>query len=121
MKCRICDKDTQPFLRVLSCDLDEPFLDQTLRGHLPELRLQRCSECACLWADDARQDDEVLTDAYKRVNAAYFDSSESNPRYTRFYKQLEQLVESHVHEKTILDVGCGDGVFLSTLSEEWSS
>jgi cyclopropane fatty-acyl-phospholipid synthase-like methyltransferase len=73
-----------------------------------------------LWADDARQDDGVLTDAYKRVSAAYFDSSENDPRYTRFYKRLEQLVENHVPGKTILDVGCGDGVFLSTLSDEWS-
>jgi 2-polyprenyl-3-methyl-5-hydroxy-6-metoxy-1,4-benzoquinol methylase len=120
MKCRICDKDTQQFMRVSSRDLDEPFLDQTLRRSLPELKLRRCRECACLWADDARQDDRVLTDAYKRVSAAYFDSTESDPRYTRFYKRLEQLVESHVSSKTILDVGCGDGVFLSTLTDEWS-
>lgn len=120
MKCRICDKDTQQFLRVSTCDLDEPFLDETLRRHLPELKLRRCSECACLWADDARQDDGVLTDAYERVSAAYFDSPESDPRYTRFYKRLEQLVERHVCDKTILDVGCGDGVFLSTLSDKWS-
>lgn len=120
MKCRICDNDTQQFLRVSTRDLDEPFLNETLRRHLPELRLRRCSECACLWADDARQDHEVLNEAYERVSASYFDSTEDDPRYTRFYKQLEQLVENHVGGKKILDVGCGDGVFLSSLSAEWS-
>lgn len=120
MKCRICDKETAAFSRVSTSDLDEPFLDETLRKQLPELVLRRCSQCGCLWANDARQDAGVLTEAYKRVSAAYFDSAETDPRYTRFYKQLERLAESHVPRKTILDVGCGDGVFLSTLSDQWS-
>src|SRR5262249_53966456 len=101
-------------------DLVEPFLDETLRRELPELELRRCSQCACLWANDARQNEEILTDAYKRVSTAYFDSPETDPRYTRFYKQLERLIEGHVARKTILDVGCGDGVFLSSLSDRWS-
>ena len=120
MKCRLCDKQTAPFLRVSTNDLDEPFLDETLRRQLPELRLQRCPQCACLWANDARQDHGILAEAYERVSAAYFDSAENDPRYTRFYKQLEYLVESRVDGETILDVGCGDGVFLSSLSEKWS-
>jgi cyclopropane fatty-acyl-phospholipid synthase-like methyltransferase len=120
MKCRICDKETDPFLRVSTSELDEPFLDETLRRQLPELRLARCSECGCLWANDAREDEDVLSEAYKRVSAAYFESPETDPRYTRFYKQLERLAESHVAEKTILDVGCGDGGFLSTLSDRWA-
>ena len=120
MKCRICDRETDAFLRVSTGDLDEPFLDETLRRQLPELNLRRCADCGCLWASDARQDDALLTEAYERVSAAYFDSTENDPRYTRFYKQLEQLVARRVSRKTILDVGCGDGVFLSTLSDDWS-
>lgn len=120
MNCRICNKETKPFLRVSTSDLDEPFLDETLRRHLPELKLRRCSQCGCLWASDARQDEEILSLAYKRVEAGYFDSSETDPRYARFYKQLERLVEKHVAHKTILDVGCGDGAFLSILSDRWS-
>ncbi len=42
MNCRICDKETDPFLRISTADLDEPFLDATLRKQLPELRLRRC-------------------------------------------------------------------------------
>jgi cyclopropane fatty-acyl-phospholipid synthase-like methyltransferase len=91
-----------------------------LRRQLPELKLQRCPECGCLWANDARQDEQILGAAYKRVSAAYFDSAETDPRYTRFFKQLERLVETHVARKTILDVGCGDGAFLATLSERWT-
>ena len=119
MNCRICGKETQPFLCVSTADLDEPFLDATLRKQLPELKLHRCVQCGCLWANDARQCEEVLTEAYQRVVGAYFDSQENDVRYERFYKWLEQLVRKHVSGNTILDVGCGDGVFLSMLSAEW--
>ena len=120
MKCRLCDNPTDSFLRISTADLDEPFLDETLRRQLPELKLRRCSQCACLWASDARQDDGMLAEAYGRVSDAYFDSLENDPRYTRFYKRLEQLARQYVPAKTILDVGCGDGVFLSALSDDWS-
>jgi len=120
MNCRICDKQTTPFLRVSTADLDEPFLDATLRHHLPELDLRRCGACGCLWANDARQDDALLAEAYERVVDAYFDSQESDPRYVQFYAQLEQFVKRHARGRTILDVGCGDGVFLSCMSSDWS-
>jgi len=120
MNCRVCDGETYPFLRVSTDDLDEPFLDGTLREQLPELKLRRCSECGCLWANDARQNDEVLSDAYERVIDTYFDSQENDPRYVQFYNQLEQLAKQHVSGRAILDVGCGEGVFLSTISDEWS-
>jgi len=120
MNCRICNRETDPFLRIPTDDLDEPFLDATLRKRLPELELRRCGECGCLWANDARQDDRVLADAYERVAAAYFDSLENDPRYVQFYKRLEEFVKRHVSGRTILDVGCGDGVFLSSMSSEWS-
>ena len=120
MNCRVCTKETVPFLRVSTADLDEPFLDATLRARLPELELRRCADCGCLWASDARQDDRVLAEAYERVVDAYFDSQENDPRYVQFYKRLEQSVTRHVAGRTILDVGCGDGVFLSCMSNEWS-
>ena len=120
MNCRICDRETDPFLRISTADLDEPFLDATLRKQLPELALRRCSQCGCLWANDARQHEHVLTEAYDRVIDSYFDSQENDPRYVRFYKWLEQLMRRYVSGGTILDVGCGDGVFLSTLSDDWT-
>ena len=120
MKCRICSQETSPFLSISTDDLDEPFLDEPLREQLPELKLRRCSQCRCLWANDARQDDRVLTEAYERVVNSYFDSQENDPRYVRFYKWLEQLVRRYVSGKAILDVGCGEGVFLSTISADWS-
>lgn len=120
MKCWICDKQTDPFLRISTDDLNEPFLDATLRRQLPELRLRRCVECGCLWADDARRDHRVLAEAYERVDHSYFDSEENDPRYREFYKGLEQLVKRHVSGRVMLDVGCGDGVFLSSVSDEWS-
>lgn len=120
MNCRICSRETYPFLRISTDDLSEPFLDGTLRKQLPELKLRRCSRCGCLWANDGRQQDRVLAEAYERVIDSYFDSEENNPKYERFYKRLEQLVSRHVSGRTILDVGCGEGSFLSTISDEWS-
>src|SRR6185369_14474610 len=120
MKCRVCDGETGPFMRISSDGLDEPFLDDALRKQLPELKLRRCRRCSCLWADDARQDDAMLVAAYERVSDSYFESTENDPRYVQFYKWIEQLLEQHVSGRTVLDVGCGDGIFLSTLSSEWS-
>ena len=120
MNCRVCNTVTDAFMRISSDGLDEPFLDDVLRGQLPELKLQRCGECGCLWADDARQDEVTLVAAYERVSDSYFESTENDPRFIRFYKDLEQLMKQHVAGRTILDVGCGDGTFLSTLADEWS-
>lgn len=120
MNCRVCNAETDPFMRVSSAGLDEVFLDDALRKELPELKLQRCRQCGCLWANDARQDEATLVAAYKRVSDSYFESTENDPRYGKFYKWLEQLLKEHVSGRTILDVGCGDGTFLSTLSNEWS-
>ncbi len=120
MNCRICATETDPFLRISTADLDEPFLDATLRARLPELELRRCAQCGCLWAADQRQDDRVLSEAYERVVDAYFDSQQNDPRYLSFYKQLEEFVKPHASGRTILDVGCGDGVFLSCMSNDWS-
>jgi SAM-dependent methyltransferase len=120
MNCRICGRETDPFLSISTDDLSEPFLDGTLRKQLPELNLRRCPQCRCLWANDARQQDEVLAEAYERVIDAYFDSQENDPRYVQFYKWLEQLVRQYVSSKTILDVGCGDGIFLSTMPDDWT-
>jgi SAM-dependent methyltransferase len=120
MKCRICEKETEAFMRIPTTDLDEPFLDGTLRRQLPELKLRRCPACACLWADDARQDNAVLASAYAQVSDSYFDSQEGDLRYIRFYESLERALQRYVSGRTILDVGCGDGVFLSALSERWT-
>jgi len=120
MNCRICSTETVPFLRISTDDLDEPFLDATLRSRLRELELRRCAECGCLWAADPRQDDRVLSEAYERVVDVYFDSQENDPRYVQFYKNLEQFVKRYAAGRTILDVGCGDGVFLSYMSSDWS-
>lgn len=120
MNCRVCNAETDPFMRVSSAGLDEVFLDDALRKELPELKLQRCRQCGCLWANDARQNEETLVAAYERVSDSYFESTENDPRYKTFYKWIEQLLKEHVSGRTILDVGCGDGTFLSTLSNEWS-
>jgi len=120
MNCRVCGKETRSFLNISTAELDEPFLDGELRKQLPELKLRRCVQCGCLWANDARQDDQLLREAYRRVVESYFDSQEGDQRYLQFYSRLEELVRRHVAGRSILDVGCGDGVFLSTISDEWS-
>jgi len=101
MKCRVCGEDTVSFLNLSTDQLDEPFLDGTLRKQLPELKLRRCSRCRCLWANDARQHDGILNDAYERVAETYFDVQENDPRYIRFYKELEQLMNQHASGKRI--------------------
>src|SRR5215211_5581363 len=120
MKCRVCDGETDSFMSISSDGLDEPFLDHTLRQQLPELKLRRCRRCGCLWADDERRDEATLVAAYERVSDSYFESPENDSRYLRFYRGLEQLLKEHVSGRTILDAGCGDGTFLSMLSDEWS-
>jgi cyclopropane fatty-acyl-phospholipid synthase-like methyltransferase len=107
-------------MRIPSDGIDEPFLDETLRKQLPELKLRRCRQCQCLWADDARQDEATLVAAYERVSDSYFESQQNDPPYLQFYQWLERLLKEHVPGRTILDVGCGDGSFLSTLSTDWS-
>jgi len=119
MNCRICRKEAPLFSQVLTEELDEPFLDGPLREQLPVLKLCRCSECGCLWANDARQHDEILMNAYERIPDSYFDSEGTQPRYIRFYRSLERLMKETVAGRTILDVGCGDGSFLSALSDDW--
>jgi len=119
MNCKVCEREAQPFLQFSTDELDEPFLDPALREQLPELKLCRCSECGCIWANDARQNDEILRNAYERMPDLYFDSEGTSPRYVKFYRALERLMKQTVAGRTILDVGCGDGSFLTTLSEDW--
>ena len=119
MNCRICNTETDPFLNISTDQLDEPFLDAALRASLPELKLRRCTNCGCLWAHDARRDEGVLRHAYERVAGSYFESPQDNQSYAQFYKKLERFLKLHVSGRRILDVGCGDGVFLSCISDEW--
>src|SRR5262245_9766630 len=120
MNCRVCRNETNPFLTVSTDELDEPFLDDTLRKDLPELRMSRCSKCGCLWATDVRQREQVLMAAYERLSDLYFNSEAVTSRYGEFYKWLERALAKNDSGNTILDVGCGDGNFLSTLSDQWS-
>jgi SAM-dependent methyltransferase len=99
-------------------ELDEPFLDDSLRRHLPELVVGRCAQCGSLWALDARIESDVLMEAYQRMPHAYFEPQIS-PRYGRFYRRIEALAKKYVSGKRILDLGCGDGTFLSTISSDW--
>lgn len=118
MKCRFCYHETEPFLSVSTKEFDEPFLDSTLRNKLPTLLLQRCPDCKSLWANDSRADAQVLIDAYHRVDGDYFEP-QTSPKYTSFYLWLEQLALSHVTGTKVLDLGCGDGAFLTTISDQW--
>jgi SAM-dependent methyltransferase len=119
MKCRVCKATILPFLSVSTDELDEPFLDNELRRRLPELRLSRCTTCGCLWATDSRQSEETLLQAYERVNHSYFESEAVGRRHQEFYKWLEHLLDKTHCGRSILDVGCGEGNFLSTLSQDW--
>jgi len=119
MNCRICGVETTPFVSISTAELDEPFLDNTLREHLPQLHLSRCNRCGCLWTTDERQLQEVLLQAYRRVPDSYFDSEQVGQRHHDFFKWLESLLEEHQCGRSILDVGCGDGSFLSALSDKW--
>lgn len=118
MNCRFCFYETKPFLNVSTRDLDEAFLDSTLRSRLPTLVLQRCPECKSLWANDARADAQVLLDAYHRVDGHYFEPQTSTG-YANFYRWLEQLALPYVKGTRVLDLGCGDGAFLSAISDNW--
>ncbi len=118
MKCRFCSHETDPFLSVSTRELDEPFLDSTLRSRLPTLLLQRCPVCKSLWANDSRADAKLLIEAYHRVDGHYFEP-QTSAKYTSFYLWLEQLASPHVAGPKVLDLGCGDGAFLTAISDRW--
>ena len=118
MNCRICQRETEPYLRCGTNELDEPFLDESLRRHLPELLLDRCANCGSLWALDARVHPDLLMDAYRRMRSDYFEPQTST-KYRRLYLRIEALAEKYVSGKKVLDLGCGDGTFLSTISPDW--
>lgn len=118
MNCRICLNETKAFLRVGTKELNEPFLDEPLRRRLPELLVGRCSQCGSLWALDDRIQPDVLLDAYQRMHSDYFEP-QTSARYRRFYLEIEALARKYVSGKRVLDLGCGDGTFLSTISTDW--
>src|SRR6476620_7670007 len=120
MTCRICKGVIRRFFATPTEDLDEPFLNADLRRELRELRLDQCSECGCLWAQDMRSDDDVLTRAYKHLIRDYFEPPPNEQKYRQFYQWLERLIEEHARGNEILDVGCGDGLFLASMSTHWS-
>jgi SAM-dependent methyltransferase len=100
--------------------LEEPFLNSDLRRELGELRLDQCSQCGCLWAQDVRSDDAVLTRAYQNLVNDYFETPPDEQRYQAFYRWLERLIEEYALGNEVLDVGCGDGLFLASMSPRWS-
>jgi len=120
MKCRICSGVIEQFFAIPTEGLDEPFLNSDLRRQLRELRLDRCSQCGCLWAQDLRSDDAVLTRAYRQLVNDYFETPPDENKYREFYRWLERLIEEHTQGNEVLDVGCGDGLFLSSMSRRWS-
>jgi cyclopropane fatty-acyl-phospholipid synthase-like methyltransferase len=57
-------------------------------------------------------------DAYQRMRSDYFEP-QTSPRYRNLYLQIEALAKKYVTGKKVLDLGCGDGTFLSTISSDW--
>ena len=108
------------FFATSTESLDEPFLSSDLRRELRELRLDQCSQCGCLWAQDLRSDDAILTRAYQNLVNDYFETPPDEQRYKEFYRWLERLIEEHALGNEVLDVGCGDGLFLASMSTRWS-
>ena len=120
MKCRICSGAMRQFFATSTEGLEEPFLNSDLRRELGELRLDQCSQCGCLWAQDVRSDDAVLTRAYQNLVNDYFETPPHEQRYKEFYHWLERLIEEYALGNEVLDVGCGDGLFLASMSPRWS-
>src|SRR5262245_18861074 len=120
MKCRICNGATRAFFATPTDSLDEPFLTNHLRHELRELRLNRCSQCGCMWADDMRGNDTLLNRVYRDLVSDYFEPPPNEVRYRQFYQWLEKLTKEHVRGNQVLDVGCGDGLFLASMSADWS-
>ena len=120
MPCRVCNGTTRAFFATSTDGLNEPFLDGGLRHQLRELRLDQCSECGCLWAQDARADNSVLISAYQQLADSYFEPPPNESIYQAFYQWLEGLTKGHAPGNEVLDVGCGDGLFLASMSQEWS-
>src|ERR1043166_6632327 len=106
MKCRICNGVIRQFCKIPTEGLNEPFLNSDLRRQLRELRLDRCSQCGCLWARDMRSADPVLTHAYQNLVNDYFETPPDVEKYRKFYRWLERLIEQHARGNEVLDVGC---------------
>ena len=58
-------------------------------------------------------------DAYEKLLDTYFEPPPIETRYKQFYRWLEQLAKKYSQGKSVLDVGCGDGLFLASISGEW--
>src|ERR1041385_9331998 len=95
MKCRICSGAMRQFFATSTESLEEAFLSSDLKRELLELRLDQCSQCGCLWAQDLRSDDAVLTRAYQNLVNDYFEPPPDERRYKEFYRWLERLIGEH--------------------------
>ena len=62
----------------------------------------------------------MLTRAYQHLRTDYFEPPLNEAKYSQFYRWLERLIEGRAPGNEILDVGCGDGLFLASLSAHWS-
>jgi SAM-dependent methyltransferase len=52
------------------------------------------------------------------VDQQYFEPQTSS-KYINFYRWLESLAIPHSAGTKVLDLGCGDGAFLSAISDRW--
>lgn len=117
LKCPVCGSDDfRPFFRspnipALSCAL-WPTVEEARDCARGTLTLARCS--ACGFVENTTFDEKLLEYDATYENALHFSSVYRD--YAR--REAEELVKRYdLHGKKIVDIGCGDGQFLSLLCE----
>ena len=112
--CPLC-KAKGPFKQRISC------VDYTVSKE--RFSLAECSSCSFLFTNP-RPDDESIGSYYKSEEYVSHNNKAKGIINKLYYmvrsftlKQKLKLVEAHVSRGTILDYGCGTGMFLSTCKD----
>lgn len=115
--CPVCETTTSEILfeqpgALICCNRPAATHAEALAAPRADLRLAICAHCSHIYNTAFDPEDVPYTEGYE--NALHF--SETFGRYTRGL--AEELVAGFdLHDKHIVDIGCGDGAFLRQLCE----
>lgn len=76
------------------------------------IELQYCDHCGFIW-------NAAFEPALEQYSARYEETQGFSPTFNRFHRRLaEDLIHRHdLHDKHIIEIGCGKGEFLTLLCE----
>jgi SAM-dependent methyltransferase len=116
----LCQIQCRPYTSIPTDSLSEAFFNEDWRKELPYLILDKCPNCASLWCADRRRDECILLKTYELLPDTYFEDIMESPESDgSLYDLLERRLYQFSPGLRVCDLGCGDGNFLSHLSNRW--